>query len=567
MGSSSLDATRLAVAFALVAGPAVLNGCEAVAAQAPTRRALRDSIAVARDSLARAQGDSAILLLQLARQLHRLGKPQEGRAALIAAASSVTLAGRAAFDRDLLVGNPGMIYEKAHWDSLSPPMRSAVVAVQWDDCDVDEELPVGGCMIAQYQRVAYAEDHFRIDRGPQAGELDDRGKVLIRQGLPEAVRRIHAGARYEFWRYQRPFGTLILYFRSADGDDEGPLSLVASVEESPRKVKLTACKLDRESCTPGRSPQPIAGKFTAPETPPPGYNAAHMRPQPGPARTVRGAEAVAYARRVRFQYSPSPRGLRGSTQILRLNSLNGDRPQFVTAFAFKPGQLQNNGRTGVGARLRCHLIVLELGGRRSELDTSFVLRPRDLAHGDSTMIGVLALPLPAGRNKLSLTVTQADGRGMRFVDEGDGIDPTYALRPEAVLPLSFGIVVGRSSSGMKWVQDTVTALLNPERVFEVGDTVHAYIETKGLLGIGAVRGRMVFGDGSEPSREHRLVVQDVAIQRVDERIGHRFSFPLDTVAPGKYHLSFGIWWSLAGSKAESGAFMVDTFTVLPRKRP
>ena len=531
----------------------------ALQAQSSPSAAVHDSIARERQALRHASGDSGLLYLKLARQLFQVGRPAEGRAAAIAAAAGSSPEAQRAFQRELLLAMPGFKGALGRWDSMPVGERSRYYSMFWDECDVERGQPAGYCIKSHYRRLVQANDNFRILRGARAGELDERGLVWVKQGAPEERLVMLGRTRYEIWRYSRPFGHLILYFMSADSLGSAVLfHLVSSIEDAPQQVLMAACRIDVESCTAAPDPVPIAGMFSEPKKLPLGARSILTTVLDSvPRRTVRGDEADRYALQVRYTAAGFTNTMHPNIQALALNDEQGNTPRFVAAMQFALRELQ---ATGLGRhsifRVHYRISTLNAAGRRRDLDTVLTLAAGLSGTGDSVVLGLLGIDVSGGVETMSVAITQPNGRRMLWVS------PAFEFNPG--MPLGTSLVLGRSTSGLCWTQDSLALWLNPSRTYYVGDTVHAYIQTANLSEVDTTWGRIVLGDGDTPNAKHRLVVRTVPIAAVAERVGHRFDFALDTLAPGTYHISFGIWWSFAGSKAQSATFRWEVFTVRER---
>lgn len=136
---------------------------------------LDTAIVMYREALA-AGADSGIAHLELARVLHKAGRPVEGRAALIAgAALSTTEAARQRYREELSwIASPA---EMAAWDSLPDGERSRWLEAFWVGREVREGRGPGERMIEHYRRYETAMHEFLI-RVPQKGRQRVRSVAL-----------------------------------------------------------------------------------------------------------------------------------------------------------------------------------------------------------------------------------------------------------------------------------------------------------------------------------------------------------------------------------------------------
>ncbi|MGH7584251.1 MAG: GWxTD domain-containing protein, partial [Gemmatimonadales bacterium] len=124
------------------------------------------ALALERRALASGKVDSGLIDVAMARDLYRLGKPDEGRKVLIAGAGINTDVAYKAYRQELAwVANPE---ELAEWDTLPPEHRSAWLADFWAKRDIAEGRADGERLIEHYRRIEYAMVHFPITL-PQTG--------------------------------------------------------------------------------------------------------------------------------------------------------------------------------------------------------------------------------------------------------------------------------------------------------------------------------------------------------------------------------------------------------------
>jgi hypothetical protein len=260
------------------------------------------AVALEKRALERGHIDSGVVLLSLARDLYRIGFPQEGRATFIRGASIATDATDRAYRDELAwVASPS---ELAQWDMASVASRPAWVATFWARRDAADGRPDGARLIEHYHRIEYAMAHFRLalpqvgkqrfltwaqtseyaaeargrdyalkhpDLCPEAARfandaktlgadspfayyqsvqdlVDDRGVIWIRHGPPTATRQ-SVGDEIEVWRYDLHNGPLVLQFRAADFRGiSGASVLVPSLLTLPEGERNQVCELDSSLC-------------------------------------------------------------------------------------------------------------------------------------------------------------------------------------------------------------------------------------------------------------------------------------------------------------------------------
>lgn len=272
------------------------------------------AIALERHALAAGQADSGLVSLGLARDLYRIGQPDEGRVILLRGAATATPVAQRAYRQELAwVASP---QELLAWDSVLADERSAWVAIFWQKRDIAEGRNDGARLIEHYKRLEYAVEHYRITV-PQTGRqrmhtvtpseeyhaeyemerfaarypecfptlatllidaatighdtpfdyyrpvqdlVDDRGVIWIRHGPPTAVAQTHNGEAVEVWRYDRAAGPLILQFRESDFQGStGASTLVPTVLSMSPAIRNQVCFVDVALCstsTPRTTPLP-----------------------------------------------------------------------------------------------------------------------------------------------------------------------------------------------------------------------------------------------------------------------------------------------------------------------
>lgn len=153
-------------------GPVELLG----AAQIERLVGSRDSaVALLEEALLTRGVDDGVVRLELARELHAVGRPADGRAVLLAGAGVDTPAGRSAYRRELQwVAEPS---ELAAWDSTAATERPGWLQRFWADRDVAGGWPVGERLEEHYRRVEHAWEHFTLLL-PRSG----RHKIKTRTG-------------------------------------------------------------------------------------------------------------------------------------------------------------------------------------------------------------------------------------------------------------------------------------------------------------------------------------------------------------------------------------------------
>lgn len=154
------------------------------------------AVVLFREAMA-AGADTGIAHLEIARMLHKAGRPPEGRSALIAGAPFTHTANADARYREELswIASPE---ELRAWDTLPVAERSRWLDAFWTDREVRDGRGKGERMIEHYRRYEEAMKEFRIVI-PQKGRQRVRsvamaGDVMVLEG-GDATGRGGAGSR------------------------------------------------------------------------------------------------------------------------------------------------------------------------------------------------------------------------------------------------------------------------------------------------------------------------------------------------------------------------------------
>ncbi|MEO5800882.1 MAG: hypothetical protein ABIZ70_15140 [Gemmatimonadales bacterium] len=243
---------------------AVALGLLAVLAPTPARPV--NAVAPVTRS-ASSRSDSSPILFARARAQARLGEPVAAMASYEAGVRAAeSPADWALYRRDLAW--VATRRELTSWDKASPAERPALVRAFWSERDSRDGLSEGGRLAEHVRRLDVAVDQFRIhprhgktpitraslasfggsslrDYIPTQGELDDRGVIFVRQGVPDA-KVLSASPSVESWVYQRDNRTLVVHFaESTYGGSSGNGVLIAT---PPPSTFASICEVDQESC-------------------------------------------------------------------------------------------------------------------------------------------------------------------------------------------------------------------------------------------------------------------------------------------------------------------------------
>jgi hypothetical protein len=121
----------------------------------------RDSaVALHQRALASGLVDSALVSLELARDLHAAGRDEQGRAILIAGAAVSSESGRRAYRRMLeWIAEPE---ELEAWETVPDSARANWLRVFWGRRDMEAGWPVGTRLAEHYRRVEHAWRYFTL---------------------------------------------------------------------------------------------------------------------------------------------------------------------------------------------------------------------------------------------------------------------------------------------------------------------------------------------------------------------------------------------------------------------
>ncbi len=79
--------------------------------------------------------------------------------------------------------------------------------------------------------------------------INDKGIIWIRHGPPTKIAHNSTGPAFEIWRYERPEGALVLYFRQADFEGSSmPNELVPTLLDASPVILQQLCDLDTPLC-------------------------------------------------------------------------------------------------------------------------------------------------------------------------------------------------------------------------------------------------------------------------------------------------------------------------------
>jgi hypothetical protein len=589
----------------------VLSGSASAAAAYVERDAgtVDSAVALEEQALRRGGVDSAVVVLSLVRDLYHVGRTQEGRDLLLHAASTTTPAGMAAYRAE--VAWVASAAELSEWDAASPRDRPRWLANFWAKRDIAEGRRDGARLEEHYRRIDYALKNFRItlprsgrqqlvsttpswadgygaeerarqtimhnpEAFPEAARLyaeakaigsesalryyqpiqdlvSDKGIVWIRHGAPTLVAHNVTGPPLEIWRYDRPEGSLILYFREADFEGSSmPNELVPTVLDASPVVLNQLCHLDLVLCPTALGAARIAfsGNPGALESEIKAEG-ARLAPEALARSAARGKAFVDLATTTDSYHREFTHAVHPSVQMYGLARSAGP-PQLVVTFALPGDALVPTTSSTTGNRPVYEVELRLMGartadGRQVDFDTlRDFMTPRLLRNGEY-ITGVEALSVAAGDYDVSMTVTQADGRGA--VAHLARVTVPGATPALAVSDL----VLGSTASSVRWNSGSTDVALNPLNTFTRSSGAEVYYQLSGLHPGTNYQTKFEFFDAADSlGTKPRLTLASAAVTNVDHVEISR-SLGLANLGPGRYRLKLTV--SAGGASASSEAWL------------
>jgi hypothetical protein len=139
------------------------------------------------------------------------------------------------------------------------------------------------------------------------------------------------------------------------------------------------------------------------------------------------------------------------------------------------------------------------------------------------------MPLPGGVQRMSLVLTQDDGRGAVA-----SLGAIPVPRGGARLGIS-SLVLGREGSGVAWRSSTTTVPLNPINAFAPGSEATLYFQLHGLRAGQEYQTRLEFLDAAKPDARPALSLQFTEAS-AGERLEVLRTIGLKNLEPGRYRL-------------------------------
>jgi GWxTD domain-containing protein len=443
-----------------------------------------DSALVAFDAYLDVGGDRAIGLLERARTLFFLRRPEEARDAYFRAATApLSPEARAEYRADLLwILTPD---ERAALDAVPDTTLRGWLERFWAARDADDVRAPGERLAEHYRRYFYAWRHFRLmsrhrryTNEPYRSDqtlMDDRGVIYIRHGEPdERAQFVGRGdptrdltiEPNESWLYRWPDGDRIFHFVARD--DVQDYKLVESLADmfGDQSIAWQAA---------GYLPPLVREVYDSRASLDPEYRRLAL------SSTAQGT-ALANERRagraaVRVGTTTDSYPLRFDAPLqsrIQLYAVGGtdSAAHALLVFAVPGARLVGRG----GASGMWYPLEVRVGGRAVQLDTVRVFRSVAPLEPGQLLSGVLEFPLPADTHSLRIAVLEPGGVAGDVVDVHDFVVPDFAAGGLVISDL----VLGDRTSGLQWTVRGDTVPLSPRGAYREGGAVELYYELHGL---------------------------------------------------------------------------------------
>jgi GWxTD domain-containing protein len=443
-----------------------------------------DSALAAFDAYMNVGGDRAVGLLERARTLFFLRRPDEaGRAYFQGATAPLSPDARLEYRADLVwILTPD---ERAAFDAAPDTALRGWLQRFWAARDAQDVRAAGERLAEHYRRYFYAWRHFRLmsrhrryTNEPFRSDqdlVDDRGVVYIRHGAPdERARFVGQGdptrdltiEPNESWLYRWQAGDRIFHFVARDDVQDYKLvesladmfghqaiawQAAGSLPPLVREVYDSRASLDPEY-------RRLAVSSTAQGT------ALASERRAGREAIRIGTTTDGYP--LRFDAA-----LQSRIQLYAVGGADGGA-RALLVFAVPGARL--TGRAGAGGMQ--YPLEVRVAGSSVRLDTVRVFRSGAALAPGRSLSGVLEFPLPPDTHALRVAVMEPDGAAGDVVDVRDFVVPDFAAGGLVISDL----VLGDRTSGVYWNVLGDTVPLSPRGAYVEGGAVELYYELHGL---------------------------------------------------------------------------------------
>jgi GWxTD domain-containing protein len=443
-------------------------------------------------------GDRALGLLEQARTLFYLRRPDAGSAAYYAGATDLTSdEARAEYRSDIeWIATDD---ELEAFDGRASSELAGFLRAFWAERDAAEVRVSGERLAEHYRRYFYAWRHFRLAsrRRHYTNEpyrsaqtlLDDRGVIYLRHGEPdERARFVSRDVEpNESWLYVWPDGRRIFHFVARD--DVQDYKLIESLSDVFGDSAITWQAQ-------GRLP-PIASElYDSRAQLDPTYR--RIAQSPTAQGTILANERSAGRRAIGVGTTTDSYPLRFAHRLqpqIQLYAVGGTdaTSRVLLVFALRAGRLTGQ-RRGGGLRypVAVRVATRDDSGARSWLDTVRVFQSPTPLKEDQLLTGFIEFPVPPDTHDLRLAVLEPDR------DAGDVMDVTGFGVPDFRsdgLVLS-DLVLGDRTSDLSWIVSGDTVPLSPRGAYVHGGTAELYYEVHGVPAGTRYRARIEVGGKS-----------------------------------------------------------------------
>jgi len=477
-----LDVAQRALRAAAVTTAGALPAVQLARGRVEREMGEGDSALAAFRQFVRVGGDEGVGLLEQARTLFYLRRPDDARAAYYAgAAVAVSDDARAEYRADIVwIATPE---ELEAFDATPDTALAGWLRQFWERRDAADVRAPGERIAEHYRRYFYAWRHFRLAsrhrhytnepyRSDQA-LLDDRGIIYLRHGEPDDRARFVSPQvePNESWMYVWPEGKRIFHFVARD--DVQDYKLVESLSdlfpdqaiqwEAQGRLPPIAVDLYDSRAALDQNYRRIAQSQTAQ-----GTSLANERS--AGRRAIRlGTTTDSYPLRFR-------RRLQARVQLYAVGGRDGGA-RGLLVFALPGARLTGQpGAGGVRYPLEVRVATVDARASVMRLDTVRVFQTAAPLTGDELLSGFLEFPVPADTLDLRVALLEPGGPVGDVMEVTDFEVPDFGV-PHLVLS---DLVLGDRASDLRWFVSGDTVPLSPGGAYVRGGAAELYYELHGL---------------------------------------------------------------------------------------
>lgn len=424
------------------------------------------------------------------------------------------------------------------------------------DSSTEYRQVTDGLAIASQMKALGLGGPFRTFRTTQ-DVLDDRGVVWIRYGKPDKIVSSSGGKAMQVWAYDHIEPRLVLQFQEENFVGQaGATRLVPTLINEAGRFRDQFCGIEPSLCAAITSDPSSRYDDSAPLSAGVGRQYAQAKTDGGRLtpvvidRVVRtGVEQISRATTTDANPRVFTKEVDPLVQLYGLTTPRADRSVALAAFAIPGDQLKGTQPPAAGGRtvyaVRMLLSLLDADGRRFDVDTLRNFAVASPLQRGQFLTGTLEVPLPAGRYRGSLLISQGDGRGAVATLPGIGV-PGRGSR----LAVS-SVVLGREGSGTAWRSGNSVVALNPLGAFTEKGEAELYYQVAGQSPGTPYTTTLEFFDASSPEKS-ALTLQfdenaDGSFREVHRTVG------LANLKPGRYRLKVTV--TGGGASATETAFL------------